>query len=114
MTTQILSETPINAYQLKEELAKIKKRDKDLNFRAQKTEEHLALTASYKNAQELFDKLNKLSIPRLREQQIHKIIDIMPTTVKDLKIVLQGYTVNISSENMKKIVDAVNGFIGKK
>ncbi|MBI2208599.1 hypothetical protein HYU50_03815 [Candidatus Woesearchaeota archaeon] len=114
MTTQILSETPINAYQLKEELAKIKKRDKELNFRAQKTEEHLALTADHKNAQELFDKINKLNIPRLREQQIHKIIDIMPTTVKDLKIVLQGYTVNISAENMKKIVDTINNFIGKK
>ena len=114
MTTQILSETPINAYQLKEELTKIKKRDKELNFRAQKTEEHLALTAAHKNAQELFDKINKLDIPRLREQQIHKIIDIMPTTVKDLKIVLQGYTVNISAENMKKIVDTISDFVGKK
>ncbi|MBI2135388.1 hypothetical protein HYU09_05335 [Candidatus Woesearchaeota archaeon] len=114
MTTQVLSETPINAYQLKEELAKIKKRDKDLNFRAQKTEEHLALTASHKDAQELFNKITKLDIPRLREQQIHKLIDIMPTTVKDLKIVLQGYTVNISAENMKKIADTINNFIGKK
>lgn len=114
MATQILSEKPINAYQLKEELAKIKKRDKELNFRAQKTEEHLALAAAHKNAQELFDKISKLDIPRLREQQIHKIIDIMPTTVKDLKIALQGYTVNISAENMKKIADTINGFIGKK
>ena len=113
MALEILSETPINTYQLKEELSKIKKRDKELNFRAQKTEEHLAQVITHKNANELFDKISKLNISRLREQHIHKIIDITPTTVKDLKVVLQGYTINISVENMKKIVDAINKFIVK-
>jgi|TARA_Y100000310_G_scaffold271621_1_gene286190 DNA-directed RNA polymerase subunit F len=108
MAVEILSETPINTYELKEDLAKIKKRDKELNFRAQKTEEHLAQAASHKNAKELFDKINKLKISRLREQQIHKIVDVLPATVKDLKVVLQGYTVSVSQENMKKIVDIIN------
>jgi DNA-directed RNA polymerase subunit F len=108
MALEILSETPVNAYELKEELSKIKKRDKELNFRAQKTEEHLAQVATYKEADKLFDKINKLGISRLREQHIHKIIDVMPTTVKDLKIVLQGYTVSVSQENMKKIADIVS------
>jgi len=113
MVLEILSETPINTSKLKEELARIKKRDKELNFRAQKTEEHLAQTASSKNADPLFEKITKLKISRLREQQIHKIIDIMPATVKDLKVVLQGYTVSVSAENMKKIIDTVNGFVKK-
>lgn len=113
MAVKIISETPINSYELKESLAKIKKRDKELNYRAQKTEEHLAQTASHKNAQELFDKISKLDIPRLRDQQIHKIIDIMPTTIKDLKIVLQAYAVSVSQENMKKVVDLINGFLKK-
>ena len=108
---EILSETPINIYQLKEELLKIKKRDKELNIRSQKTEDHLVQVATHKKADSLFDKINKLGISRLREQQIHKIIDIMPITVKDLKIVLQGYTVSVSNENMKKIVDAINNFL---
>ena len=107
MALQIISETPINVYQLKDELSKIKKRDKELNFRAQKTEEHLSQVASYKNADELFDKIKKLDIQRLRDHQIHKIIDIIPATIKDLKVILQGYNVSISNENLKKIVDAV-------
>ena len=111
MVLEILSETPIDVYRLKEEISKIKKRDKELNFRAQKTEEHLASAAAYKDAEKLFDKISKLDISRLREQHIHKIIDVMPATVKDLKIVLQGYTVSVSNENMKKIVDITNSFV---
>ena len=108
MALEILSETLINAYQLKEELAKIKQRDKELNFRATKTEEHLDHIGVNKNAEALFDKISKLNISRLKEQHIHKIIDIMPTTVKDLKVVIQGYTISLNNENMKKIVDIIN------
>ena len=106
MTMEIISETPISAAQLKEELAKIKQRDKELNFRAAKAEEHLE-TIGVKNADGLFEKINKLNISRLKEQHIYKIIDIMPKTVKDLKVVMQGYTISLNNENMKKIVDIV-------
>lgn len=113
MALEILSETPIDTYQLKEELSKIKKRDKELNFRSQKTEDHLAQIITHKGVEQLFDKISKLNISRLREQQIHKIIDLLPTTPKDLKVVLQGYTVSVSAENMKKIVDEINKFLKK-
>jgi|TARA_B100001964_G_C14194530_1_gene582694 DNA-directed RNA polymerase subunit F len=114
MASEIISETPISTYQLKEELEKIKKRDKELNFRAAKTEEHLEHLELSKNADSLFDKISKLNISRLKEQHITKIVDIMPSTIKDLKVVMQGYTISINNESLKKIVDAVNGFIGKK
>ncbi|MFH0868424.1 MAG: hypothetical protein V1831_03865 [Candidatus Woesearchaeota archaeon] len=113
MAVQIISETPINEHQLKEELAKIKKRDQELNIRATKTEDHLEHIKTYKGVEDLFDKISKLGIPRLKEQHIHKIIDIMPATIKDLKVVMQGYTISINNENIKKIVDAVNKFVGK-
>ncbi len=112
--TQIISETPINTYQLKKELENIKKKYNELNFRANKTEEYLNQIAVHKNSDELFDKIMKLNIPRLREHQIHKIIDIAPTTVNELKVILQGYTITINNELMKKIVDTVNEFFEKK
>ena len=114
MTAEIASEVPVNAYQLKEELAKIKQRDKELNFRATKTEEHLTRIETPKNLDPLFEKISKLNISRLKEQHIRKIIDIMPATVKDLKLVLQGYTISVNNENMKKIVDTINKFIENK
>ncbi len=111
---QIISESPINTYQLKKELEKIKKRDNELNFRANKTEECLNQIAELKDATELFDKLMKLNIPRLREQHIHKLIDVLPTTVNELKVVLQSYTLTVNNESMKKIVDTINEFLEKK
>ena len=112
--TQIILETPINIYQLKKELENIKKRYSELNLRANKTEEFLNQIAVHKNADELFEKIMKLNIPRLREHLIHKIIDITPTTVNDLKIILQGYTITINNESMKKIVETINEFLEKK
>ena len=111
---QIISESPINMYQLKKELEKIKKRDGELNFRANRTEEYLAQAAELKNADELFAKLMKLEIPRLKEQHIHKLIDIMPTTLNELKVILQSYTITINNDSMKKIVDAINEFLEKR
>ena len=111
---QIISETPINVYYLKKELDRIKKRDNELNFRAARTEDYLNQIASHKNADELFDKILKLNIPRLKEQHIHKIIDIFPTTLNELKGIVQSYTITINNDSMKKIVDAINEFLEKK
>lgn len=111
MKTQILNEEPITAAQVKEELKKIKSKDKELNFRAQKTEDYLnqVVTDSKKTA-ELVKKLTNLKIPRLKEDQIVKIADIMPTTEKDVKVVLQGYALTVTKENMGKIAKAVAEF----
>ena len=111
---QITSETPIDIYHLKKELERVKKRDNELNFRAARTEEYLNQVAILKNADELFSKLINLEVPRLKEHHIHKIIDIAPRTISELKVVLQGYTITISNESMKKIVDAINEFLEKK
>ena len=111
---QAISEVPINSYQLKKELEKIKKRDGELNFRANRTEEYLNQAIIHKNAEDLFSKITQLNIPRLKEQHIHKIIDIMPTTANDLKVVLQGYTITINNDSVKKIIDTINEFLEKK
>ena len=108
---QIISETPMNMYQLKKELEKIKKRDSELNFRANRTEEYLQQVLTLKNTDELFDKIMKLNIPRLKEQHVHKIIDIAPTTMNELKVILQSYTITVNNDAMKKIVDTLTDFL---
>ena len=108
---QIVSETPMNMYQLKKELEKIKKRDSELNFSANKTEEYLQQVLTLKNTDELFDKIMKLNIPKLKEQHVHKIIDIAPTTMNELKVILQSYTITVNNDAMKKIVDTLTDFL---
>ena len=102
---EILNQHPISMAQAKEELETIKKRDGELNFRGQKTEEYLAsFSLQKKNADEIYKKLEELGIPRMKPEHIIKIVDLAPATMEELKCALQGYTLTITAENLKKIV----------
>ncbi len=113
MNNEIFGEVSMSMAQVKDELQKIKKRDKELNFRATKTEEYLGQVVTLKNPDDLFKKLSGLNIPRLKEQHIYKIMDVLPATVDGLKIILQGYTLTVNNANLKKIVDTVKEFTSK-
>lgn len=109
---EIIKEEPLTMVEMKDELEAIKKRDTELNLRALKTLEYINQLTSLniKQAKEFYTKIEKLKIPRLRDQQIKKIIDITPKTVDELKVMLQGYTLTVKNENMKKIVKVVSEF----
>jgi|SRR3989338_1300912 len=113
---KIIKETPITMVELKQEVEKIKKKEKEPNLRIQKTEEYLNLFVHLKPEEEkgLKEKLNKLDIPRLKEEHINKIIDILPVDIEDLKTLLQGYTITVSKENMQKLIEVMNDIAKKK
>jgi DNA-directed RNA polymerase subunit F len=111
----IIEEREVPMYEIKHELARIKKRDEEPNFRVQKTDEYINtfVQLSHKEGEELVEKIRKLNVPRLADKHIFKIVDILPTTVEDVKMILQGYNVTISNENFKKIVDTVSEYVKK-
>jgi DNA-directed RNA polymerase subunit F len=106
---EVLEKTPMNLVEVREELAKVRKRDTDLDIRGTKTEEYAkgCSSLSKKDAEELFQKIEKLQIPRFKEVYIQKIIDMLPANTNQLKTILQGYSVSVSTENTKKIVEIV-------
>lgn len=108
---KILSETPISIAEVKDELAKIKKRDGEaINFRVGKTEEYVQLfSLEDKKEKELVKKIEEIGIARFKKEHIIKLVDLMPKNAEEVKIVLQGYTVTVTPENMKKIADIING-----
>ena len=110
---EVLSQEPMPMSQLRETIDKIKKRDKEPNFRVKKIEDYLNSFSQLSPAKskELIEKLKKLNIPRLKEQHIYKIVDILPAKPEDLKALLQPYTITVNNENIKKIVDVVKGFV---
>lgn len=116
MKFKVINETAMGLNEVKEELSKIKDKDKELTFRAQKTMDYLEqmLVLSAAQAKELFTKIVKLEVPRLKESHVHKLVDILPLTSKDVKTVLQGYAVTITNDNLKKIADTIAEFAQKK
>ena len=113
MDYKVISETPITASELASELKSIEKRDSELNFRATKTQEYLTTLTklSKPKAAELAKELEALEIPRIKDIQIIKIIDLLPKNMTELKVVLQGYPITVSEANMKKILDVVKQYI---
>ncbi|MFC1801480.1 hypothetical protein ACFLZB_03370 [Nanoarchaeota archaeon] len=108
----VIEEKTVTLAEVKKNLAEIRKRDNELNFRANKAEEYLNdfKVLDPKKAQELQKKLENLKISRLKEDQITKIIDLLPTSVEDLKVILQGYTVSISKKDMEQVISVVKEF----
>jgi len=108
---ELIEETPISMAELAEDIEKIKKRDKEPSIRVTKTEEYLQSLLQLKRAKqkEIEEKIEKLGVPRLKADHIKKITDLMPKTEEELKVILQGYTITVTKENIKKIVDLANG-----
>ena len=115
-TIEIVEKKSMNLSSLKDHLADIKKRDGELSFRGQKTEEYITELAllKVKDADELFKAIEKLSIPRLKDVQINKVIDTLPKSVPELKVLLQGYSIPVTNDNLKKIVDLVAEYVSDK
>ena len=112
MNPQVVEEVPLNIVEVKEMLRKIKDRDQELNFRAQKTAEYLEAiqTIKPKQAKELKEKLEALEIPRVKEAQVQKIIDIMPKTVDGVKTVFSGLNISVTADNVKKVATLINEY----
>jgi len=108
-TVEIISQEPLSLAELKKEIIKIKKRDEELNFRTGKTEEYLNHFSKLdaKKSAELRKALEGLNIPRLKPEHLVKIIDILPNSESDVKLIFQGSTLTLTNDNAKKIADLV-------
>lgn len=106
----VISKKPITMAELKEQLEKIKK-NKELNYRATKTFEYLNQFLHLKNkeAEELKKEIEGLEIGRLKENHIAKIIDIMPETIEELKVIFSG-DVTLKQDDLDKILRIVEKY----
>ena len=104
---EVVSEAPITMAEVGECLKKVKR--EDLGYRAAKTLEYIEQihTPEAKKVKDTAEKLIKLDIPRLKENHIIKIVELAPKTPEEVRLVLQGYLISVSNENVKKIVDVI-------
>ncbi len=106
---EILEEKPVTCAEVKEELAS---KNAEENFRIARTQEYLNIFTKItkKQAEELYKKIEALKIPRIKDALIVKIIDLLPEDEEGVKLLVQSYSVSVSSQNIKKIVEVVKEF----
>lgn len=109
MKAQVVEEKPIPMALLKQKLEEKMKKE-ELNFRANKTLEYLqqATILDTKKAEELLKKIEALKIPRIKEDAIVKIVDLLPETPEKVRLILADAT--ISKENIDKIAKTVSEY----
>lgn len=110
---QFIEEKPLSLVDVKSVLGKVEKRDKELNFLSNRAKEFVGETVSLSPAQkkELYQKLDGLKLTRLKEEHLMKIIDFLPKTVDDLKVVLAAYPLSMPKKDMEGIVKTVSEFL---
>ena len=107
-----LNEKPVTIYEVKEKLNDIKKRDKELSFRAKKTEEYInnVILLKEKKANELMEELIKANIEKLKPRHIVKIVDILPKDTDSLKILFTNEPIALKQEEIEQIVQIVKKY----
>lgn len=110
---QFFEEKPLSLVDVRTILSKIEKRDEKLNFLSNKTKEYLNtfVKMQEKNKEELHKKLMGLNLTRLKEEHMMKIIDFLPKTTEELKVVLQAYPLSIPKKDQEAIVQVVKEFV---
>ncbi|MDO8556441.1 MAG: hypothetical protein Q7R96_04695 [Nanoarchaeota archaeon] len=105
---QIINESPVTLQEVKNHLEEMKKRDKDLGFRATKTLEFVdAFLAKKKDVLAKKKTLLDLNIGRLRDRHVVKILDVMPEDLDSLKAILSGENVTLKQEDLKKVLEVL-------
>ena len=106
---EVINEIPLTLLDMKQKLEEIKKRDKELNFRANKVKEYLDMFTlmDIKKTEELKNKIISLNISRLKDRHIAKILDIMPKDIDSLKIIFAGENITIKQEDLDNILKAI-------
>ncbi len=108
---QFIEEQPLCLFDAKELMTAIEKRDEELNYQSNRAKEYLEnfVRLSAEQKEKLQADLVGLNLTRLKEEHIMKIIDFLPKTVDDLKVVLQAYTLSLPKKDQESIIQTVKG-----
>ncbi|MDP4012061.1 MAG: hypothetical protein Q8R00_00435 [Candidatus Nanoarchaeia archaeon] len=104
---EIIQEKALTLNELKTKLEEVKKRDKELNFRASKTLEYLGLTVEKKQKTDFKKIIEDLGIQRLKDRHIAKIADLQPKDLESIKTLFIGENLTIKQEDMQRILECL-------
>ena len=104
---EIVEKKSVSLPEMEKHVQEMKKRDKELNFRAKKVEEYLKNVPKVKEYEKLIKALEEIEISRLNEKHITLIVNILPVDLDSLRTVLSGENITLKDDDLKKIVETV-------
>lgn len=104
---ETIQEKALTLSELKTKLEEVKKRDKELNFRANKTLEYLNLVIEKKQKDDLKKKIEELGIQRLKDRHVAKIADLQPKDIESIKTLFVGENLTLKQEDMQRILECL-------
>jgi len=108
---EIIEQKSISLPEMDSYIQEMKKRDKELNFRAKKVEEYLKTVSKVKEYEKLVKELDDAGVSRLKPKHITLIVNIAPTDIDSLRAILSGENITLKDEDLKKIVDIVIKYV---
>ena len=93
---------------VKKEISKIK----EPNYEQKLTKEYVNKFSklNWGDTQKLIKDLEEAEIPRLKEKNIVKLIDIMPENLDEIKALMAKETITLSKENIQKILELLKKY----
>ena len=110
---KLIESKPVTLVQVKTAIDEMQKRDAELGYRATKVKDFLESfppALNTKQKEDLHKKIDGLGLTRIREEQIAKIIDFLPQTSDDLRVVLAAYPLSLPKKDQDSIVSVIGDF----
>ncbi len=105
---EIINKTALSMSEVKMRLETFKEK-KELNYRSNKVLDHIQQFPTIKQEaiKAVTEELASLGITRLKEKQITKLIDTLPTTEEQVKATLAGENITVKADDLKRIAEAI-------
>lgn len=106
---QFIEERSLSLAEVRAHIQQIEERDGELSFLGNKSKEYddAFISLNPQQQEQLRGKLSGLNLVRLKEEHIAKILDFLPITVNDLKVVLQAYPLSFPKKDQEAIVAVI-------
>ncbi|HIH10569.1 TPA: hypothetical protein HA241_00080 [Candidatus Woesearchaeota archaeon] len=113
VSPKFIEQKPVPLSDVHEIIKHIEKRDQQLGHTTTKVKEYVDLFTplSSEKKEQLLKKLAGLDVTRLKEEHITKILDFLPQTPNDVKIIFQGYNVSLAKKDQESIAATVKEIV---
>ena len=109
---KVISVEPISNIEVFNEIDK-KAKDSELTYREEKTHEYIKKFTNLKitNFKKAVAELKELEISRLEDEQIIKIVELMPKNGTELRAIVSHSGVVLIDENVTKVLDVLKNYL---